>query len=218
MFNYIRLSDGGPARHVGPKSEIEVIATIASSVLGNDGPIDWESMRNTNRIREAIAKVVPGYEQIKDIGETKQEFQLDGRTFHTPHFPTETGRAQLRVHELPELMGGPQELRLMTIRSEGQFNTVVYEDDDLYRGIEGRSVILLHPEDLARFGLKTGDLTTVRSTTGEMRNIIATSFEKIRQGNGAMYYPECNVLVPRLADPRSRTPAFKSVLVTLHPQ
>ncbi len=217
MFNFVRLSDGGPSRHEGPKSEIEVIATIASGVLGNSGPIDWESMRNTNRIREAIAKVVPGFDQIKDIGETKKEFQLDGRTFHTPHFPTPNGKAQLRAHELPELVGAPHELRLMTIRSEGQFNTVVYEDYDLYRGIEGRQVILLHPEDLDRFGLQAGQRLTVRSATGEMTNIIATPFEKIRPGNTAMYYPECNVLVPRTADPRSKTPAFKLVLVTIEP-
>ncbi|WP_373652967.1 FdhF/YdeP family oxidoreductase [Schlesneria sp. DSM 10557] len=217
MFNFIRLSDGGPSRHVGLKSEIEIIATIASGVLGNEGPIDWESMRNTNRIREAIAKVVPGFEQIKDIGETKKEFQLDGRTFHTPQFPTKTGRAQLRVHPLPELVGGPNELRLMTIRSEGQFNTVVYEDYDLYRGIEGRYVILLHPEDLDRFHLKPGQKTTVRSNAGEMVDIIATPFEKIRPGNAAMYYPECNVLVPRTSDPRSRTPAFKSVIISIEP-
>ena len=215
MFNYVRLSDGGPARHVGPKSEIEVIATIASGVLGNSGPIDWESMRNTNRIREAIAKVVPGFDKIKDIGETKKEFQLDGRTFHTPHFPTKNGKAQLRAHQLPDLIGGPNEIRLMTIRSEGQFNTVVYEDYDLYRGIEGRLVILLHPDDIARFGLKPGQATTIRSKTGEMTNIIATPFEKIRPGNAAMYYPECNILVPRSADPRSHTPAFKAVLVTI---
>jgi hypothetical protein len=30
-----------------------------------------------------------------------------------------------------------------------------------------------------------------------------------------MYYPEANVLVPRIADPLSRTPAFKSVGVTI---
>jgi len=217
MFNFIRLSDGGPARHVGPKSEIEVIATIASGVLGNNGPIDWESMKNTNRIREAIAKVVPGFDKIKDIGETKKEFQLDGRTFHTPQFPTETGRAQLRVHSLPDLMGAPHELRLMTIRSEGQFNTVVYEDYDLYRGVEGRNVILLNPEDLARFGLQPGQPTTIRNSTGVMHNVIATSFPNLRAGNAAMYYPECNVLVPKTSDPRSRTPAFKSVLVTIEP-
>ena len=33
----------------------------------------------------------------------------------------------------------------------------------------------------------------------------------IRAGNLAMYYPEANALVPRRLDPRSRTPAFKSI-------
>ena len=103
----------------------------------------------------------------------------------------------------------------MTIRSEGQFNTVVYEEYDLYRGIDSRNVILLHPDDLARRGLKDGQPVTIRSTTGEMRGVIATAFEKIRAGNAAMYYPECNVLVPRASDPRSRTPAFKSIPVTV---
>lgn len=35
----------------------------------------------------------------------------------------------------------------------------------------------------------------------------------IRAGNVAMYYPEANTLVPRIVDPRSRTPAFKDVRV-----
>lgn len=215
MFNFIRLSDGGPPRHVGPRSEIEIICRIASGVLGDQGPIDWRSMQNANRIREAIAKVVPGFEEISDIDETKKEFQLAGRTFYTPQFPTKTGRAQLRTHALPELVGEPNQLRLMTIRSEGQFNTVVYEEYDLYRGIESRHVILMHPDDLSRWRLQSGQLVTVKSSAGEMRRVIATSFEKIRPGNVAMYYPECNVLVPRSSDPRSRTPAFKSVPITV---
>ncbi len=217
MFNYIRLSDGGPARHVGPKSEIEVIARVAQGVLGSGGPIDWQSMQDTNRIRDAIARVVPGFDEIKTIGETKKEFQLAGRTFYTPQFPTRSGKAQLRVHSLPELAGQAHELRLMTIRSEGQFNTVVYEDYDLYRGIEGRHVILLHPDDIARLGFEPDQTVTVLSATGTMPSVRITPFERIRPGNAAMYFPECNVLVPRASDPRSRTPAFKSVPVTLQP-
>ncbi len=33
-----------------------------------------------------------------------------------------------------------------------------------------------------------------------------------------MYYPEANVLVPRTADPQSKTPAFKCVLITIAKQ
>jgi hypothetical protein len=32
-----------------------------------------------------------------------------------------------------------------------------------------------------------------------------------------MYYPESNVLVPKAADPLSRTPAYKSIAVTIEP-
>jgi molybdopterin-dependent oxidoreductase alpha subunit len=214
MFNLVRLSDGGPARHLGPKSEVEVIATIAQRVLGA-GAIDWNSMQHTGRIREAIAKVVPGFEKIADIETTKQEFQIEGRTFHQPKFPTPSGRAKLFTHEIPALRGTEGELRLMTVRSEGQFNTVVYETEDLYRGQERRDIILLHPDDLTRFGLQHDQRVVVRSAVGEMKNILARSYPDIRAGNALMYYPESNVLVPRSVDPQSKTPAFKGVEITV---
>ena len=103
----------------------------------------------------------------------------------------------------------------MTVRSEGQFNTVVYEEYDLYRGQDRRDVILLHPDDIARLGLSAEQPVTVRSETGELRGIRVRPFEQIKPGNSLMYYPEANVLVPRHADGQSKTPAFKGVLVTI---
>jgi molybdopterin-dependent oxidoreductase alpha subunit len=214
MFNYIRLSDGGPRRHEGPRSEVQIVAELAGRVLGA-GSVDWNSMQSTGKIRQAIAKVIPGFERIAAIDRTKEEFHIAGRTFHEPRFPTADGRAILHVHELPELRGSNGELRLMTVRSEGQFNTVVYEDEDLYRGQERRDVILLHPDDMRRLNLAENQRVTVRSQTGELPNILARSFADIRAGNALMYYPEANVLVPRHADPHSRTPAFKSIVVTI---
>lgn len=216
MFNYVRLSDGGPRRHEGPRSEVDVIASIAAGVLGDKTPIDWRSMQDTGRIREAIAKVVPGFEQLAGIEKTKKEFQIDGRTFHTPKFPTPSGRGQLHVHTLPELRGEGDQLRLMTVRSEGQFNTVVYEEEDLYRGQDRRDVILMHPDDVNRLGLKENQRVTVVSQAGKMKNILVRPYPEIRAGNVLMYYPEANELVPRDIDPSSRTPAFKNVVVTVH--
>lgn len=215
MFNYVRLSDGGPRRHEGPRSEVEVIAHIAQAVIGDSAAIDWQVMADTGRIRDAIAAVVPGFEEIGRIDETKQEFQVGGRTFHTPNFANPDGRANLHVHDLPTLSETNGGLRLMTVRSEGQFNTVVYEDHDLYRGVEGRDVILLHPQDIERLGLRADQRVTVRSETGSMPAIRVMPFERIRAGNTLMYYPEANVLVPRGIDPQSKTPAFKNVLVTI---
>jgi molybdopterin-dependent oxidoreductase alpha subunit len=226
MFNYVRMSDGGPSRHQGVKSEVEIIATIAEMTLGQpkehgqargtqENLLDWRSMQNTGAIREAIAKVVPGFEQLADIEKTKKEFQIPGRTIHTPTFPTKSGRAILHRHELPDLKGDENKLRLMTVRSEGQFNTVVYETEDFYRGQERRDVILLHPDDVVRLGLKENQRVTIRSEAGEMKNILVRPYADIRAGNALMYYPEANVLVPRHVDPLSRTPAFKSVEITV---
>jgi molybdopterin-dependent oxidoreductase alpha subunit len=217
MFNYIRLSDGGPRRHEGPRSEVQTIAEIARRVMPAEGPLDWDSMQHTGHIRQAIAKVVPGFEQLAEIDRTKQEFHLPGRTFHEPRFATSDGKAVLHVHDLPELARGDGQLRLMTVRSEGQFNTVVYEEEDIYRGQERRDVILLHPDDMAHRGLVENQKVSVRSEAGAMHNLLARPFPEIRAGNALVYYPEANVLVPRSVDPLSKTPAFKSVLVTVEP-
>lgn len=230
MFNYVRLSDGGPPRHDGPRSEVDVIAAIAAGVFAANGehydspsvlapsrsPLDWSSLRSTAAIRQSIARIVPGFDKLGDIDRTKHEFQIGGRTFHEPRFATPDGRARLHTHELPDLQGTADgELRLMTLRSEGQFNTVVYEDEDVYRGIDRRDVVLLHPDDLARFSLADGDCVSVRGPAGTMPNIRATAFDRIKPGNAAMYYPECNVLVGRKVDPQSKTPAFKCVCVKI---
>ena len=64
MFSYIRLSDGGKPRHVGPRAEVEIIADLALRVLGLGGPVNWHDMAHTTTIRHAIANIVPGLEQI----------------------------------------------------------------------------------------------------------------------------------------------------------
>jgi len=224
MFSYVRLSDGGPARHEGPRSEIEIISHIAQRVLGDtSGPIDWRALESTRHIRETIAAVVPGFDKMAEIDKTKKEFQIDGRTFYEPKFPTPTGRAKMLVHDLPDLPGHDADgvsdgrLRMMTVRSEGQFNTVVYEDYDLYRGIERRDIIALHPDDIAKLGLTDGGRCHISNETGEMRGVVVTAFEKIKAGNALMYYPEANVLVPRSSDPSSKTPAFKAVMISVVP-
>lgn len=215
MFNYVRLSDGGPARHQGPRSEVQVIAGLAQRLLPAEGPIDWRAMEQTGKIREAIAQIVPGFEQIGQIDQTKKEFHITGRLLHQPRFPTPSGRARLFAHDLPDQPLRDGQLRLMTVRSEGQFNTVVYEEEDLYRGQERRDVVLVHPDDLRRLGIATESRVTVRSETGVMTNVLARVFEQIKPGNVLMYYPESNVLVPRHADPLSKTPAFKDIRVVL---
>ena len=216
MFNFVRLSDGGdPAVRGSMKSEVEIIATFARRILP-EGRFNWEELRSHDSLRAAMAEVVPGYAAVGAIAETKQEFQLEGRTFHSPRFATPNGRAQFRVTPLPEFSPPPGQFRMMTLRSEGQFNTVVYDEEDLYRGNKTRDVVMLSADDARALGLAEGDAVRVESESGQMD--VRAAIVDIRPGNLAMYYPEANVLVPRNLDPRSRTPAFKSVAVTLTKQ
>lgn len=101
----------------------------------------------------------------------------------------------------------------MTLRSEGQFNTVVYDEEDLYRGNDRRDVVMMSEADAVRRGFTEGQRVRVQSATGHLDVSVAVT--DIATGSLAMYYPEANVLVDRRLDARSRTPAFKFVPVTL---
>ena len=218
MFSFVRLSEGGPPRYLGPRSEVGVIAEIADKVL-EPGPIDWVELYKTGNVRQMIGKVFPGFEKIKDIDKTGEEFHIAGRTLHTPKFPTPNGRARFKVCATPDMAAGqPQgngnRFRLMTVRSEGQFNTVVYDLDDKYRGIPSRDAVLMNPDDMQTRGMTEGEKVNVQSATGRMRGLTLFPFP-IKAGNIMMYYPEANVLVPRSHDPHSKTPSFKSINVVV---
>jgi molybdopterin-dependent oxidoreductase alpha subunit len=214
MFNFVRLSDGGPSRVEGPRSEVEIIAGLASRVLGESGPVKWNALHRHANIREIIAHVIPGFEEIAALEETKREFHVGGRVLHEARFATPNGKAKFTVHSLPAAPVVNGHLRMMTCRSEGQFNTVVYEEEDIYRGQERRDIILMNRDDISRLGLRVDQQVTVRSATGVMAGIRVREHD-IRAGNALMYYPEANVLVSTQTDPRSKTPAFKCVDVTL---
>ena len=131
---------------------------------------------------------------------------------HKPQFPLPGGRALFQKIETPvdDLNAG--ELRLMTIRSEGQFNTVVYEEHDRYRNQSSRDVILMNTDDIAALGLRDGQRAIVHSEVGSLANIRVAAYD-IARGSAAMYYPEANVLVHTRVDPKSGTPAYKNVKI-----
>jgi molybdopterin-dependent oxidoreductase alpha subunit len=208
MFNYVRLSEGGAAPASDEmRSEVEILAALAEAVVPR-GPMDWPALREHATLRSVIARVIPGYEQLAAIDRTREEFQVDGRTFHEPRFRTPDGRARMRPTPVPAYAPGPDEFRLMTLRSEGQFNTVVYEEEDVYRGNERRDVVMMSAEDAERLGLGKDSRVRVENAVGSMSALVRIA--PLPPGNLAMYYPEANILVPREIDPRSATPAFKS--------
>jgi molybdopterin-dependent oxidoreductase alpha subunit len=224
--NWVRLNEPGTT-HLGSGqliSEVEFLAELAHRLHG-DTPIDWRRLQDPVYVRELIARTVPGYGAIADIDDSKQEFEVGGRVFHEPRFATPTGRAQLAITPLPELklpvaehFGGlaPGErglvLSLITARSYGQHNTVVYKTADSYRGMPHRQTILMNPADIAASGLTAHKRVTVQGEAGVLEGIEVIP-GSVRRGAALMFYPEANVLMRPEIDAESGTPAFKRVPV-----
>ena len=214
MFSYVRLSDGGAARFDGPRSEVSVLSDVAQRVFDPDCGVDFERLKSHAALQQLIGELVPGYEGMTGIKSDQQEFHVTGRAIEKYNFPTESGKARFHAPPLPQRDFAQDEFRLMTVRSEGQFNSVVYEEADLYRGQDRRDVVLMNADDIRQLGLTVDQHIRVRSETGELRMLLVREYD-VRAGNVLMYYPEANVLVPNSVDPLSKTPGFKSTKVTI---
>jgi len=212
MFNYVRLSDGGINRLDNVRPETVILCDLAAQLIP-DSPIDFAAFKQHSRVREAIARIVPGLEQLADIDVAKREFHIHNRVLHEPQFGTADNRAHFVVTPTP-LPG--TELTLATVRSEGQFNTIIYEEQDSYRMKAGRDAIFLSRADMARLTIAEGARITLASDHGRMEGT-ATPFD-LPPGSALAYYPEANVLCGTAVDPRSHTPAFKSVPVWIEPR
>jgi anaerobic selenocysteine-containing dehydrogenase len=69
---------------------------------------------------------------------------------------------------------------------------------------------MMNPADIQRLALGENQTVTMRSPTGRMERLEVYPFD-VPEGNVLAYYPEANILTSGRSDPRSKTPAFKSV-------
>lgn len=214
MFNYVRLSDGGIDRLHNVKPEVEILCELGKRLLPNCA-LDFNQLKQHDSIRAAIAATIPGLSELKDIAQTKQEFTIGNRLFDKPEFNTRNGKAQFQTSNLPSPLTSSEYPFLMaSIRSEGQFNSIVYEESDSYRGTDTRWSVLMNQDDMNDLAITAGDCINLTSPHGEMRAVKVFAFD-VPRGNVLTYYPEANVLIGNRQDPRSKTPAFKSVPVNI---
>jgi len=218
MFNYVRLSDGGIERHENTRPEVAVLCDLAQQLLKNS-PVDFNQFKQHGTIRKAIANTIPGMEQLASIDVAKQEFHIRGRLKHQPEFNRPDGKALFTVHPTPE----PEQdknypFTLTSVRSEGQFNTIVYEETDSYRNTQERWSVLMNPNTIEKLGIgKKGiqnNLVNLVSAYGRMDHVRVYPFD-LPDNNLMAYFPEANVLIGCESDPRSKTPAFKAVPVNI---
>ena len=204
------MSDGGIQRFPQLLSEVELITRVGREVIARER-FDFDIFASHGTIRQWIAECIPGYGAMKELDANKAEFTVAKRLYHKPEFYTANGRAQFRFHPLPQYDAG---YRLTSVRSEGQFNSIIYHEQDSYRSQTERWVVMMNGDDMQREGLMENAVISLKTATGKMANLKVKRFD-LRPGNLMVYYPEANILIPRATDPRSKTPAFKSVVVEL---
>ncbi len=199
-------------------SDTEILVRVAQATFGKDGPVDWASMLHHDRVRDAIARVVPGFEDFN--ARIRRGFFYLPNGARERKFHTATGKAQFSVCGMPAHALGPHELLMTTVRSHDQFNTAIYGLDDRYRGIfNGRRVVFVNPDDLRALGLADGQMVDITShfegETRTARRFRAVAYPIARK-SAASYFPEANVLVPvRQVAAGSNQPAYKCIRITL---
>ncbi len=205
-------------------SEPAIVAGLAKATLRPNPSVPWDRwVENYDLIRDAIEATFP--DKFKDLN---QAMWIPGG-YHIPSsakqrkWATKNGKANFVVPEsLPNDTAVDEAKRdvltLMTLRSNDQFNTTIYGYSDRFRGINGtRMVVLMHRNDIDRFGLQEGDIVALNTVADDQERRVeglrVTPYD-IPQGCIAAYYPECNPLLPMWHYAvGSKTPAAKSIPV-----
>lgn len=228
-MSMVHLSRGS-LQPPGPqvRSEVAIIAQLARAVLGPHHPVPWEDFQaDYDRIRDAIAAVVPGCADYNRKVRQPDGFQLPHPPRDSRDFRTSTGKANFAVNPLEWVPVPEGRLILQTLRSHDQYNTTIYGLDDRYRGVKGgRRVVFVNPADIESLGLSDGarvDLVSeFTGPTGELEERRAEDFLVVPYstpvGNAASYYPETNPLVPLdHTAKKSNTPVSKAVVIRIEP-
>jgi molybdopterin-dependent oxidoreductase alpha subunit len=203
-------------------SDVAILANLAHATLGSRSSTNWLGFAaDYNLIRDAISRVIPGFENFNARLASEKFFYLPNAAKHRI-FKTSSGKARLTVCPIPKHDLQPDEFLLTTIRSHDQFNSTVYGLNDRYRGVfDGRRALFLNPLDMEERNLKAGQVVDIYSHfEGEIRK--APNFAivpyAIARRSAAAYYPETNVLIPiRSVAAKSNQPAAKCIRITLTP-
>jgi len=206
-------------------SEPAIVAAIAEATLAPNPQVDWQGWAaDYGKVRDEIEACFPDKfhrfnERMFEPGGFYKGNKARERIWETP-----SGKAEFEVPPVLTATGfddAPGRYRLMTLRSNDQFNTTIYGYSDRFRGIEGtRDVLFMSPEDIAADGLKAGQIVSLVGDSGDnverrVDGLMIVPYS-IPRGCLGGYYPECNPLIPLFHHAReSHVPAGKSVPVRI---
>ena len=188
---------------LGIRTETEIIADIAERSIERDG-LSFESFNKNNDIRISVQELLP--ELLMNDGDDSNDANAGHETTQCKFMiPTQTSW---------KIKSRSNSFNLSSVRSEGQFNTMIYDEADVFRNQKSRDVLYMNAKDIKKLGLSNGSIVDVKSETGSLKKVKLAKFD-IKPGNVMTYMPEANILIPQNNDERSKTPSFKSVSVTI---
>ena len=207
------------------RSEVAIVSEIAKATLAPNAKAKWDDwVDDYSLIRDCIAETYSDeFDRFNDRMWTAGGFYR-GNSARERIWKTESGKAVFMTPTTLSATGfgdAPGRYRLITMRSNDQFNTTIYGYSDRLRGIEGtRDVLLINPEEMARASLAEGQIVSLVSDAedGVEREVGGLKVTPFSLPDGCLggYYPEMNPLIPLWHhDHESHTPASKSVAVRI---
>ena len=223
-FSMINASIGDrPPVSDAVMSELAIVTAIAAATVAPHPSLKWDEWTaDYGLVRDLIEKTYP--DDFRDYNARMYEVGgfYRGNGAHERIWKTPEGKALFTTPGQLNATGfedAPGRYRLITMRSNDQFNTTIYGFSDRLRGLKGsRDILLMCPDDIAAAGLTDGQTVTLVTDVddGQDRRLggLTLTAYKLPRGTIGGYYPECNVLVPiGHHDEVSKTPASKSVPV-----
>ena len=206
-------------------SELAIVAGIARATLPAHPTWRWDDWTaDYSLVRDLIAETYA--EEFHDFNARMFEPGgfYRGNPAHERIWKTDSGKAEFTDPTVMSALGignAPGRFHLITMRSNDQFNTTIYGFSDRLRGLEGsRTILLINPDEMARQGLKEGDVVSLVGDAGDdvKREVAGLTVTPFNLPDGCLggYYPEMNPLIPLwYHDKASKTPASKGVPVRI---
>jgi molybdopterin-dependent oxidoreductase alpha subunit len=207
------------------KSELAIVACMAKATLLPNPNVKWDEWTSDySKVRDLIAETYPDEFYNFNARLFQPGGFWRGNSAHERIWKTDSGKAEFTSPERLSSCGFEDRqgrYRLLTMRSNDQFNTTIYGFSDRLRGLEGRrEILLIHPDDMEKAGLEKGQRVSLigDADDGINRRVDGLTVTPFNMPPGCIggYYPEMNPLVPLdHHDQLSKTPAFKSVPVRI---
>ena len=207
------------------KSELAIVAGLAKATLKANPRLRWDDWTGDYRlVRDLIAQTFPA-----EFSDMNARIEIPGGFYRGNAareriWKTQSGKAEFTTPTTLDATGltrAPGRFRLITLRSNDQFNTTVYGLSDRLRGVEGeRTIVLMAPGDMAESGVVPGQRITLVTDLddGFDRRVAGLKVVPYDLPQGALggYFPELNVLAPLSRyDLASHTPAAKAIPVRI---